>query len=116
MGRKGILATLNSGQSGTGKIISDGTNVAQISASNVGTTSASNFGLIAGGTTRVNLRKDGSSNYHVNVALPGAAPSSDSFISASNVAIYLNEAGNTLTFRVKYSDGTTVKSGTVALT
>ncbi len=40
----------------------------------------------------------------------------DGNMNASSFSVWLNEAGNTLTFRVKYADGTTLKTGTVALT
>ena len=39
----------------------------------------------------------------------------DADLIASQVTFYLNEAANTLTIKVKYSDGSTVKTGTVAL-
>ena len=45
---------------------------------------------------------------------PASAPT-DGDLMAGSITAYLNEAGNTLTFRVKYADGTTLKSGTVAL-
>jgi hypothetical protein len=40
----------------------------------------------------------------------------DSFLVASEMSFRLDESGNQLTFKVKYSDGTTVKSGSIALT
>lgn len=40
----------------------------------------------------------------------------DGNLAASQFSFYLNEAGNTLTVKVKYADGTTVKTGTIALT
>lgn len=43
-----------------------------------------------------------------------AEPSAN--MAASQVNVWVNETGNSLTFQVKYADGTTVKSGTVALT
>jgi hypothetical protein len=48
-----------------------------------------------------------------------SAPNSaiaDAELPASASSFYLNEAGNTLTVKVKYADGTTVKTGTIALT
>ncbi len=39
----------------------------------------------------------------------------DGDLSASQVTAYLNEAGNLLTFRVKYADGVTLKTGAIAL-
>lgn len=44
-----------------------------------------------------------------------AAASADGDLIASQFSASVNEAGNLLTFKVKYADGTTVKSGTVAL-
>ncbi len=45
---------------------------------------------------------------------PTSAPA-DSALGAGNVSFWLNEATNTLTFKVKYSNNSTVRSGTVAL-
>jgi hypothetical protein len=45
---------------------------------------------------------------------PTTAPASGDLV-ASQVSFSVNEAGNLLTVTVKYADGTTVKSGTVAL-
>lgn len=45
---------------------------------------------------------------------PNSAPT-DGNIPTSAVSWYLNEAGNLLSVRVRYSDGTTLKTGTVAL-
>jgi hypothetical protein len=46
--------------------------------------------------------------------VPNSAPA-DGLLAASQVTFYLNEAGNTLVVKVKYADGTTVKTGTVAI-
>lgn len=43
------------------------------------------------------------------------AATADANLGAGQVNIWVNEATNSLTFKVKYADGTTVKSGTVAL-
>jgi len=48
------------------------------------------------------------------VSAPNAAPT-DAQIGAAQVSFYLDEGGNNLIFRVCYTDGTTYKSGTVAL-
>ena len=40
----------------------------------------------------------------------------DAGLEAGTCVLYLNEAGNTLTVKAKYADGTTVKTGTIALT
>jgi hypothetical protein len=40
----------------------------------------------------------------------------DAELVASEMSFHIDESGNNLTFKVKYSDGTTVKSGSVALT
>ena len=48
-----------------------------------------------------------------------SAPNSaiaDAELPASSSSFYLNEAGNVLTVKVKYADGTTIKTGTIALT
>jgi hypothetical protein len=67
------------------------------------------------GTDREGLRieSDGA-NARVSIAVPASAPT-DANILAGQVAIWLDEAGNKLKFRVRYSDGTTLKSGEVAL-
>ena len=45
----------------------------------------------------------------------GTSALSNSYLQASQVNIWVDEGSNLLTFKVKYSDGTTIKSGTVAL-
>jgi hypothetical protein len=60
-----------------------------------------------------------SGNVQIDDRLIAGAPDSaigDSVLPASSWSAYLNEAGDTLTFKVKYADGTTVKTGTIALT
>ena len=57
------------------------------------------------------MRMLGTYMYH---QAPNAAPS-DGNIPTQYVSFYLNEAGNTLNVRVRYSDGTTLKTGTIAL-
>jgi hypothetical protein len=47
------------------------------------------------------------------IGAPASAPT-DADLNNEQVTMYLNEAGNLLTFRVRYSDGT-LKTGTVAL-
>lgn len=69
------------------------------------------FYTSAGATPRVKVGTTG----RLFATVPNSAPT-DSDIMTSGVTFYLNEAGNTLVFRVRYSDGTTVKAGTVALT
>jgi len=39
----------------------------------------------------------------------------DASMNASNITFYVDEATNTLYFKVKYSDGTTVKTGSISL-
>jgi len=51
-----------------------------------------------------------------NVAAAPATAPADSVLSSGQFTVWVNESTNELTFKVKYSDGTTVKSGTVALT
>jgi hypothetical protein len=48
------------------------------------------------------------------IAVPTSAPA-DGVLAAAQFTVWVDESGNTLTFKVKYSGGT-VKSGTVALT
>ena len=69
-----------------------------------------------GGTDREFLRgwSDGT-NARVALAAPASAPT-DANLAASQVSAILDESGHTLNFRVRYSDGTTLKSGSVALT
>lgn len=49
-----------------------------------------------------------------NIGVPASAPT-DADLQASEVSFYLDEVGNALKARVKYADGTTLKTGTVAL-
>lgn len=47
-----------------------------------------------------------------------AAPNSavaDADLQASSLSFYLNEAGNTVVVKAKYADGTTIKTGTIAI-
>jgi parallel beta-helix repeat protein len=70
-----------------------------------------------GGVTRATFNST-AINFGTN-RIVGGAPNSalaDGSLAASTWTAYLNEAGSTLTFKVKYADGTTVKTGTVALT
>ncbi|MEO0796312.1 MAG: hypothetical protein AAFX93_14175 [Verrucomicrobiota bacterium] len=48
------------------------------------------------------------------VFVPTSAPA-DGSVNASRVMFWVDEAGHTLNFKVKYSNGTTVRSGSVAL-
>ncbi len=50
----------------------------------------------------------------VALGAPASAPT-DGNLNASNISFYLDEVGNTLKIRVKYSNGTTLKTGTIAL-
>lgn len=73
-------------------------------------------GYIAGMYNNLTTRKwalkwDG----RVFQAAPNSAPT-DGDLQAGEITFYLDESGNNLIVRVKYSDGTTLKSGTVALT
>lgn len=47
--------------------------------------------------------------------LPAAAPADANFIRGSRLCFYLNEAGDELKVKVVYADGTTFKTGTIAL-
>jgi hypothetical protein len=46
----------------------------------------------------------------------GTSAPADGDLEAGEVAIWIDETGDTLHFQVKYSDDTTVKSGSIALT
>lgn len=48
-------------------------------------------------------------------AAPASAPT-DAHLAASQISFYLDEGGNKLHVRVKYADGTTLKTGEIALT
>jgi hypothetical protein len=56
---------------------------------------------------------DGSAGRWASAA-PASAPT-DAHLAASQISFYLDESGNNLKVRVKYADGTTLKTGTVAL-
>lgn len=66
------------------------------------------------GAGGVYIYNDGT-KIRVNSTVPSTAPA-DASLSASQVSAWVDEIGNTLSFKVKYSDGTTVKSGSIALT
>jgi hypothetical protein len=51
---------------------------------------------------------------YFNAGAPPAAPA-DANVQTSTISAYLDEAGNNLLFKVKYSDGATVKIGTIAV-
>lgn len=53
-------------------------------------------------------------NDRVVMGTPNSAIA-DAKLDASQASFYLNEAGNLLVVKVKYADGTTVKTGTIAL-
>lgn len=48
-------------------------------------------------------------------AAPASAPT-DAHLAASQISFYMDEGGNKLHVRVKYADGTTLKTGEIALT
>jgi hypothetical protein len=49
------------------------------------------------------------------IGTPDSAPT-DADLGAASISFYLDEAGNELQVRVKYADGTTLKTGAIALT
>lgn len=53
-------------------------------------------------------------NAGTKIKLAVSAPA-DADVATSSVVAWVDETANELTFKVKYADGTTVKSGTVAL-
>lgn len=63
-----------------------------------------------GGGNIIYGRNDG----YIIKAVPNSALS-DASLSASQMTSYINEGTNELIFKVKYSDGTTVKTGSIAL-
>lgn len=63
-------------------------------------------------TTTTNQVNIGAKRLHAGC--PATAPAAADLI-ASQFSASVNEAGNLLTFTVKYADGTTVKTGTIAL-
>jgi hypothetical protein len=67
-------------------------------------------GTLAGDTTAGVWTSDGRSI----TVVPNSAIA-DATLGASQMSFYLNEGTNTLTCKVKYADGTTVKTGTMAL-
>jgi hypothetical protein len=44
-----------------------------------------------------------------------AAAPADGDLAAGQCAVWVDESGNNLNFKVKYSDGITIKSGSIAL-
>ncbi len=48
------------------------------------------------------------------VSAPNSAPN-DANLSATQISFYMDESGNNLKVRVRYSNGTTLKTGTLAL-
>jgi hypothetical protein len=80
---------------------------------NVGTKTAHALQLFTSNSVKQHIS---SSGQHFFSAL-GAAPADGDFdLNTREVTFWVNEAGNALTFKVKYADGTTFKSGTIALT
>jgi hypothetical protein len=80
---------------------------------NVGTKTAHALQLFTSNSVKHHISASGQ---HFFSAL-GAAPADGDFdLNTREVTFWVNEAGNLLTFKVKYADGTTFKSGTIALT
>jgi hypothetical protein len=61
----------------------------------------------------IRLWADGSAG-RVAVTTPASAPT-DAHLAASQISFYLDEAGNNLKVRVKYANGSTLKTATIAL-
>ena len=74
-------------------------------------TVASSYAMLEVENTQ-RFKLDGSGNAFLTAP---AAAAADGLLATSSVHFWVNEATNALTFKVKYSNGTTVKSGTVAL-
>ena len=68
---------------------------------------------LANAANAANLMKIGIDG-RVYAGTPNSA-AADSALDASQVTLYLNEGGNQLVFKAKYADGSTVVTGTVAL-
>lgn len=75
---------------------------------------AQDFNAPSGGRDCVRGWSDGAHG-RASVSAPASAPT-DSHLPASEVSFFLDESGNNLKVRVRYSDGTTLKTGTLALT
>lgn len=84
---------------------------AQLHVSSAGNTSAG-FAFRVDSSTVTGLLRVRNDGYVIQAALNAAIADAD--LANSQMSFYLNEAGNTLTVKVKYSGGT-VKTGTVAL-
>jgi len=67
--------------------------------------------LVGGGNQGVRVVADGA----VCLAANDSA-TADGELNASQLSFYLDEAGNTVTVKAKYADGTTIKTGTIAIT
>lgn len=74
---------------------------------------SSNFAFKADDSANVNIIKGRNDGYVIQRAINAAI--SDGSLSNNELSFYIDESGNTLTVKVKYSGGT-VKTGTVALT
>jgi hypothetical protein len=79
----------------------------------IGIASSDSLSLIAGGVEIVRLIEGDQDFACFRVDDDTVANGS---VPTSFCAMYMNESGNALTFKVKYSDGSTVKTGTVSLT
>jgi len=114
----GIQGRINTGRTGTYKVAS--IKAAALQGAGIPTTlygvyieahtqgSTESYNLMSLGTTSKNKFQG-----RVFMGTPATAPT-DADIDNGMVTAYLNEGGNTLTFRVKYAAGT-LKTGTVAL-
>jgi hypothetical protein len=78
---------------------------------NNGSAGTIDFVRVEGGSTLLD-RMDVNGQRYVKV--PTSSPG-NAQVGTSQMTWYLNEAGNTIVFLVRYSDGTTVKAGTVAV-
>lgn len=76
---------------------------------------------VAAGTTGTTQSKTGADMFKATssgeiVLNAEDAATADASLWANSLSFYLDETGNTVTVKAKYADGTTIKTGTIALT
>jgi hypothetical protein len=81
--------------------------------SGIGASSADKISIIAGGAECARAVESGAEEHFCVRTIDAAA--SDGNVPTSFTTFYLDETANTLVFKAKYADGSTVKTGTVSL-